>query len=825
MGLSHSGRLFRLEDGNLDSYDPHSIERKWQQAWEDAGAFVTPNPDDPAAATTRKAYVLEMLPYPSGELHMGHVLNYTLGDVVSHVRRRSGHAVLRPMGYDAFGLPAENAAIREGGHPREVTERNIAAIREQIRRMGWSIDWTREVSTHEPEYYRWTQWLFLKLFEQGLAYRKAAPVKWCPFDQTVLANEQVIDGRCERCGNEVESRNLEQWMFKITDFSDRLLDDMAELDWPDRVLTMQRNWIGRSEGAEVTFRIEELAQDVPVFTTRPDTLFGATFFVLAPEHPLVERLAELSPDGDALRTYARHAAAKKSEERAAGEEKTGVFTGFYAVNPVNDARIPIWVADYVLMDYGTGAIMAVPAHDERDFAFAGNFELPIVQVVAPAEGEVEGAAYVAHSENETLVNSGPFTGLSSPEAKKAIVAALEKRGLGAPAVNYRLRDWLLSRQRYWGCPIPMIHCGVCGIVPVPEPELPVLLPEIDDYLPKGRSPLAAADDWVNVTCPSCGGAATRETDTMDTFVDSSWYFLRYTTPHDDGRPFEREVVDYWLPVNQYIGGIEHAILHLMYARFFTKALYDMELLGFEEPFSRLFNQGMIYRFGAKMSKSKGNVVSPDELVDRYGADALRLYILFMGPADQDKEWQDTGVEGMWRFLTRLWRVVGEVLDRELPSEVPDTPLTRKAHETIHKVTDDIERRFVFNTPVAAVMELVNAISADPVDPAARFAAETAVSLIQPYAPHAAEELWERLGRSQLWAEPWPVADESLLVRDTIELVCQVNGKVRDRIHVPAGLPDEELIALARGSERVQAYLDGKEPRAIVVPDRLVNFVV
>jgi leucyl-tRNA synthetase len=757
---------------------------------------------------------------------MGHVLNYTLGDVVSHFRRRSGYSVLRPMGYDAFGLPAENAAIREGGHPREVTERNIAAIREQIRRMGWSIDWTREVSTHEPEYYRWTQWLFLKLFEQGLAYRKAAPVKWCPFDQTVLANEQVIDGRCERCGNEVESRNLEQWMFKITDFSDRLLEDMAELDWPDRVLTMQRNWIGRSEGAAVTFRVDELDEDVPVFTTRPDTLFGATFFVLAPEHPLVERFAELSPDGETLRSYARHAAAKKSEERAAGEEKTGVFTGFYAVNPVNDARIPIWVADYVLMDYGTGAIMAVPAHDERDFAFAERFELPIVQVVAPADGEVEdGVAYVSHSENEVLVNSGPYSGLSSPEAKTAIVAALAERELGHAAVNYRLRDWLLSRQRYWGCPIPMIHCGACGIVPVAESELPVLLPEIDDYLPKGRSPLAAAEDWVNVTCPSCGGAATRETDTMDTFVDSSWYFLRYTTPHDESGPFERDVVDYWLPVNQYIGGIEHAILHLMYARFFTKALYDMELLGFNEPFARLFNQGMIYRFGAKMSKSKGNVVPPDELVDRYGADALRLYILFMGPADQDKEWQDTGVEGMWRFLTRLWRVVGEALDRPAAAEVPVTALTRKTHETIHKVTDDIDRRFVFNTPVAAVMELVNVISADPSDPAARFAAETAVSLIQPYAPHAAEELWERLGHSKLWAEPWPVADESLLVRDTIELVCQVNGKVRDRIQVPAGLPDQELITLARGSERVQAHLDGKEPRAIVVPDKLVNFVV
>jgi leucyl-tRNA synthetase len=814
----------------MDSYDPHAIERRWQQVWDEAGAFVTPNPADPASADARKAYVLEMLPYPSGELHMGHVLNYTLGDVVSHVRRRCGWSVLRPMGYDAFGLPAENAAIREGGHPREVTDRNIAAIRAQIKRMGWSIDWTREVSTHEPEYYRWTQWLFLQLFDEGLAYRKAAPVKWCPNDQTVLANEQVIDGRCERCGHEVETRNLEQWLFKITAYADRLLDDMALLEsWPERVLTMQRNWSGRSEGAEVIFRVEELDEDVPVFTTRPDTLFGATFFVLAPEHPLVERFLERLDDPDELRTYVRHAATMKSEERAAEAEKTGVFTGFYAVNPVNDARIPIWVADYVLMDYGTGAIMAVPAHDERDFAFAERFGLGVVQVVAPAggDGAGEGAAYVAHSENEVLVNSGPFDGLSSPEAKRAIVASLEERGLGRATVNYRLRDWLLSRQRYWGCPIPIVHCDGCGVVPVPESELPVLLPEVADYLPKGRSPLAAAEDWVATACPSCGCPARRETDTMDTFVDSSWYFMRYTDPHNDTAPFDRGLVDYWLPVNQYIGGIEHAILHLMYARFFTKALYDIDVVGFREPFARLFNQGMIYRFGAKMSKSKGNVVAPDELVDRFGADALRLYILFMGPADQDKEWQDTGVEGMWRFLARLWRVVHEHLEQPSGGGAEAaTPLLRKAHETIHKVTDDIERRFVFNTPVSAVMELVNEVSREPGDPAARFAVETAVSLIQPYAPHVAEELWSRLGRSRLWEEPWPVADESMLQHDTVELVCQVNGKVRDRLQVAAGLPDDELVALARASERVQAHLNGAEPRRVfVVPDKLVNFVV
>ncbi|HEY6016333.1 MAG TPA: leucine--tRNA ligase, partial [Gaiellaceae bacterium] len=506
---------------------------------------------------------------------------------------------LRPMGYDAFGLNAENAAIKEGGHPREITNRNIEHIRVQMRRMGWAIDWSREVGTHEPRYYRWTQWLFLRLYRAGLVYRRNAPVKWCPNDQTVLANEQVIDGRCERCGAEVEARNLEQWMFRITDYADRLLDDMRLLEsWPERVLTMQRNWIGRSEGAEILFRIDELDEDVSVFTTRPDTLYGATYFVLAPEHPLAEELAARSPNGEEIRDYVRIAAAKRGEERAAAAEKTGVFTGFQATNPVNGERIPIWVADYVLMDYGTGAIMAVPAHDERDRQFAETFELPIKVVV---------------DEDGTLVESAQFSGLDWQEAKGAIVAWLAERGRGRPTVSYRLRDWLLSRQRYWGCPIPVVHCERCGIVPVPDDELPVLLPEVEDYLPKGRSPLAAAEDWVNVACPSCGGPARRETDTMDTFVDSSWYFLRYTDPDNAEAPFDRGLVDYWLPVNQYIGGIEHAILHLMYARFFTKALYDLGLVGFVEPFARLFNQGMIYRFGAKMSKSKGNVVAPDDL--------------------------------------------------------------------------------------------------------------------------------------------------------------------------------------------------------------------
>jgi leucyl-tRNA synthetase len=811
----------------MDRYDPQQIEEKWQRVWEDEQAFHVPNPEHPDEADrSRKTYVLEMLPYPSGELHMGHVLNYTIGDVVAHVRRRSGFEVLRPMGYDAFGLPAENNAIRQGRHPREITEANIRAIREQVKRMGWAIDWDREVSTHEPEYYRWTQWLFLKFLEAGYAYRKEAPVKWCPVDQTVLANEQVIDGHCERCGAEVEARNLAQWFFRITAYADALLDEMALLEsWPERVLTMQRNWIGRSEGAEVVFRVDGSDHELPVFTTRPDTLFGATFFVLAPEHPMVEELVAGGGHEAEVREYVRHAAARSEVERAE-KEKDGVFTGRYVVNPVNGERIPIWVADYVLMGYGTGAIMAVPAHDERDHSFAAAYGLPILQVVAPRDGDVgEDGAYVAHTDDEVLVNSEQFDGLPVPEAKRAIVAWLEERSLGRATIGYRLRDWLLSRQRYWGAPIPIVHCERDGVVPVPEDQLPVELPEVEDYLPKGRSPLAAAEDWVNVECPVCGGPAKRETDTMDTFVDSSWYFLRYCDPHNDRAQFDRPIADYWLPVNQYIGGIEHAILHLMYARFFTKVMNDLGMVGFREPFLRLFNQGMIYRHGAKMSKSKGNIVAPDDAVARYGADTLRLYVLYMGPADQDKEWQDDGVEGMQRFLGRLWRVVHEAADR--PSEPDaDTPLGRKAHATIAKVTDDLQRRFVFNTPIAAVIELVNELSKAPDDPAARFAAETAVSLIQPYAPHIAEELWEQLGGERLWVSAWPEADPSMLTHDTFELVVQVNGKVRDRIEVAVSLSEDELVETAKASPKVQAHVNGKSVRqAIVVPRKLVNLVV
>jgi leucyl-tRNA synthetase len=789
----------------MERYDPQQIEPKWQQVWEDAKAFETP---DPASSDQQHWYQLEMLPYPSGTLHMGHVLNYTMGDVVTHFRRRNGWTVLRPMGFDSFGLPAENAAINEGGHPRKITDRNIDAIRVQMRRLGWAIDWTREISAHELDFYRWTQWLFLQFFERGLAYRAAAPVNWCPNDQTVVANEYVVDGRCDRCGTLVEARNLEQWFFKITAYADELLEyDLPEWgEWPDRTKTIQRNWIGRSEGAEILFRIEELDVDVPVFTTRPDTLFGATFFVLAPEHPLVARIA-----GDEVDEYVKRTAARRGEERLAEEEKTGVFTGRFVTNPVNGERLPVWVADYVLMEYGTGAIMAVPAHDERDREFAETFELPIRPVI--------------DEESSVLVDSGDFTGLDVEEAKRKIVDWLGEQGKGAPAVSYRLRDWSFSRQRYWGAPIPIVHCDDCGLVPVPEDELPVVLPEVEDYRPKGVPPLASNEEWINVPCPSCGKPGRREADTMDTFVDSSWYYLRYVDPRNDSAPFDRRLVDFWCPVTQYIGGIDHATGHLLYSRFFVRVMREMGLVGFGEPFGRLFHQGWVQMGGSKMSKSKGNVAGPDAMVDEYGADSVRAYILFMGPADQDMEWTDTGIEGIVRFLRRLWRTVLEAAERPAADGFTDTALARKAHTTIAKVTDDIERRFQFHTPISAVMELTNELARDPDDPAARFAAETAVSLIQPYAPHIAEELWQHLGHERLWEAPWPKADPALLERDTFELVVQVDGRVRDRFEVPADLPEDELIERAKASPRVQAHLDGSEIRqTIVVPRKLVNIV-
>jgi leucyl-tRNA synthetase len=787
-------------------YDPHEVEARWQRVWEDEQTFHVPNPEPGQPAPENHWYQLEMLPYPSGpSLHMGHVLNYTMGDVQTHVRRRSGWNVVRPMGWDAFGLPAENAAIREGRHPRETIERNIGTMRAQMKRLGWAIDWDREVAAHQPTFYRWTQWLFQQFVAHDLGYRKAGPVNWCPNDQTVIANEYVVEGRCERCGAEVELRNMTQWFFRTTAYADELLE-YPGADWPEKTKAIQRNWIGRSEGAEVLFRVEELDVDIPVFTTRPDTLYGATFFVLAPEHPFVE--AHASAEAQA---YARHAGARRVEDRAAETEKTGVFSGHYATNPVNGERLPIWVADYVLMDYGTGAIMAVPARDERDAQFAETFGLPVIEVIG---------------EDGKLVNSDRFDGLPAEEGKRAIVAALEADGRGTATVNYRLRDWSVSRQRYWGCPIPFIHCERCGVVPVPEDDLPVILPDIEDYAPKGKPPLAADEEYMNVDCPQCGGPAQRDPDTMDTFVDSSWYFIRYVDPHNDGAPFDRDVVDYWLPVSQYIGGIDHSTGHLLYSRFFVKAMNDWGLLGFREPFARLFHQGWVQLGGTKMSKTRGNVLGPDELIAEYGADAMRLYILFMGPADQDLEWTEAGIEGIVRFLRRLWRLVPEVVERA-PAEGPgDTALARKAHATIAKVSDDVLRRFQFHTPISAVMELMNAIADDPAAEDARFATETAVSLIQPYAPHVAEELWRKLGHERSWDAPWPVADPVLLERETFELVVQVNGKVRDRFEVDASLSEEELVERARSSPKVQAHLDGGEIRkTIVVPRKLVNFVV
>jgi leucyl-tRNA synthetase len=828
------------------SYDPHSIERRWQAVWADERTWEVANPGQPGFDDSKpKNYVLEMLPYPSGEPHMGHLKCYALGDAIAHFRRRNGFNVVHPMGYDAFGLNAENHAIKTGEHPRISTERSIETFRKQFREWGISIDWSRELGTHEPSYYRWTQWIFLQLFERGLAYRAEAPVQWCPKDATVLANEQVIDGRCERCGTPVEQRQLEQWFFKITDYAERLLADFDLLEsWPEHVITMQRNWIGRSEGAEVIFRCEELGIDFPVFTTRPDTLFGATFFVLAPEHPLIDRLVAGTAAEGPVRDYVNRAIRESIEERGDEERpKTGVPLGRTVTNPVNGEEIPMFVSDYVLTEYGTGAIMGVPAHDQRDYDFAEAFDLPIRRVVEPPEGDVpEDAAYVEHREGERLVNSEQFSGMPAPEAIREITAWLQEQGRGKATVNYRLRDWLVSRQRYWGAPIPIVYCDGCGIVPVPEDQLPVELPDIDDYAPKGKSPLAAVPEWVGTECPRCGASARRETDTMDTFVDSSWYFLRYLDPRNEEAAWDRAIADHWMPVDQYIGGVEHAILHLMYARFIIKALADIGVIGVQEPFASLFTQGMITRDGAKMSKTKGNVVDPADYVSRYGADTARSYICFMGPPEKGGDWTDEGVEGVHRFLTRLWRLSEEVSERTEPQSSldglqavgPARELLQKAHWAIDKVTRDFERGFQFNTAIAAVMELVNEVYRvkDQLygDLAAgacvRFATATAASLVFPFAPHLGTEVCERLTGERVWEQRWPRADPELLRREVIEMPVQVNGKLRDRIKVGADAPQEEILRLARESERVRRHVDGKQlVKEVVVPGRLVNLVV
>jgi leucyl-tRNA synthetase len=811
-------------------YEPRQIEAKWQAVWERERTWEVPNEVDGGDPGT---YVLEMLPYTSGEPHLGHMKNYAVGDAVAHFRRRTGTRVLHPMGYDAFGLPAENHAIRTGEHPADSTAESIASFRRQFKTWGISIDWSRELATHEPGYYRWTQWIFLKLFERGLAYRKEAAVNWCPKDATVLANEQVIDGHCERCGSAVELRQLEQWFFRITDYADRLLDGLETVSWPEHVVTMQRNWIGRSEGAEVWFECPDLDTRYPVFTTRPDTLFGATFFVMAPEHPDVLRLSAGSEHEEAVRAYVNSALTRTTEERGAAEQpKTGVPLGRSVVNPLTGERMPMLVADYVLMEYGTGAIMGVPAHDQRDYDFATAHGLEIRRVI-------EGGDELPYMGDGSLVNCGPeFDGQPNRDALERIVDKLDREGVGHRSINYRLRDWLLSRQRYWGCPIPIVYCDRDGMVPVPEDQLPVVLPIVSDYKPKGRSPLATAEDWVNTTCPRCGGPARRETDTMDTFVDSSWYFLRYCDANNDQAAWDPRVVNRWMPVDQYIGGVEHAILHLLYARFFVKAFKDMGYLDADEPFGALFTQGMITRFGMKMSKSKGNVISPSTYIDEYGADATRAYILFMAPPDHGGDWTDKGVEGVHRFLTRLWRLARE-LAQESGARAPDAPaeppsqddleLLRKTHWAIDKVTNELAGRFGFNTAIAAVMELMNEIRGrrEAVAPETlHFATASAASLIFPFAPHTSAEAYELLTGDRVWEIPWPDADPRYLERDEVEIVVQVNGRLRDRFQASAASERQELESTARERERVRAHIDGRDVvKVIVVPGKLVNFVV
>ncbi|MFP5331415.1 MAG: leucine--tRNA ligase [Acidimicrobiia bacterium] len=806
------------------TYDIQQIETKWQDRWEADRVFnVSEDSDRP------KFYNLQMYPYPSGDLHMGHLRNYTYVDLLTRYRRMQGYNVLAPMGWDSFGLPAENAAIKTGIHPREFTETQIARMKAQLRRLGAVYDWDRELACHTPEYYRWDQWLFLELYDRGLAYKRNAPVNWCPVDQTVLANEQVVDGHCERCGAVVEKRDLDQWFFKITEYAQRLLDDLDQLDdWPDRVRTMQRNWIGRSEGCTFTMQVAGTDLSFDVYTTRPDTVFGMTFAVLAPEHPLVDRLVTGADNEAEARAYISAAGRMSEIDRQAEGDKTGVFTGHYAVNPVDGRRVPIWIADYVLMGYGTGAIMAVPGQDQRDWDFARKYGIDIIRTVQPPQ-DFQGEAYTGDG---PAINSGFLDGMQMDEAKATIIAWFEEQGVGRGTVNFRLRDWLISRQRYWGCPIPMITCPVDGVVPVPRDALPVIHPDVEDYAPAGRSPLAAVDSFVNTECPKCGGPAKRETDTMDTFVDSSWYYLRFCDAGNEQAIFDPEKAGYWMAVDQYIGGVEHAVLHLLYARFITKVLHDIGMVEVTEPFKALFTQGMLVKDGAKMSKSKGNVVSPEDYYADYGADAIRLFELFIGPPTDDAIWSDNGVEGTARFLDRVWRMatgaVGSIEDR--PSTDADREVLAEAHRMVAKVTEDIDR-FSFNTAVAHLMTFANTLQAGLreglSDEVHREAIRLMLLLLSPMAPHMSHELWERLGFGTMLAtESWPVADPDLVARDVVTMVIQVNGKVRDRLEVEANIDAAEAERRALASPRVQEWIDGQQVRKVVSrPPNIVNVVV
>jgi leucyl-tRNA synthetase len=816
-----------------EGYDVQAVEAKWQQVWEERGTYEI-DESDPRP----KFYDLCMYPYPSGPIHMGHVRNYTLGDVLCRYKTMQGFGVLSPMGWDSFGLPAENAAIAEGIHPGIITRQRIATMKTQIKRLGSAYDWRRELSCCEPDYYRWTQWLFVQLHKAGLAYKQMAPVNWCPSCQTVLANEQAEGGTCDRCGTEVVKRDLEQWMFRITQYAQQLLDDLDTVEWPERVKVMQRNWIGRSEGVEFDLAVKGCETKIRVFTTRIDTVFGMTYAVMAPEHPLVGELTAGTGREREVAEFVERVRNTSEVERQSAEgqlEKRGIFTGAYAINPFNDAEIPLYLADYVLGSYGTGAIMAVPGEDQRDFDFAVVNELPVIKTVErPADWPATDAVYTGPGQK---INSGFLDGMEVAEAKAAGTAWLEERGLGEAKVNFRLRDWLISRQRYWGCPIPVVYCAEHGAQPVPEEDLPVLLPDDVEFLPSGESPLRRHEGFLNATCPKCGGPATRETDTMDTFVDSSWYYLRFCDATNASAPFDPEKITRWMPVDQYIGGIEHAILHLLYARFFTKALTDLEIIpsGVREPFQRLFSQGMIRLGGSKMSKSKGNVVSPAQFFDSHGADALRLFQLFVGPPGDDADWSDHGVDGASRFLGRVWRLAtGEAgaapVDRDETDA--DRAVTRGRHALVGKVTDDFER-WGYNTAVAACMEFVNDlykyIQSDEGPRRATLdeAVDTLLLVLAPMAPHLAAELWERRHEpgAHVHEQPWPSFDSELAKAETVTMIVQVNGKVRDRIEVEAAITEENMEKVALASARVQEHLGGRTPRnVIIVRPKLVNLV-
>ena len=808
------------------SFQPHEIEPKWRERWQETGLYKTSTDE-----SKPKYYVLEMLPYPSGALHMGHVRNYSIGDALARYKRMQGFRVLHPMGWDSFGLPAENAAIKNKRDPGEWTRSNIANMKRQLASFSFSYDWDREVSSCEPEYYRWNQWFFIRMYEKGLAYRKKSLVNWCPECATVLANEQVVNGRCWRHEDtEVEQKELEQWFFKTTAYADELLDQLEEIEegWPDRVVAMQRNWIGRSEGTEVDFRLEGTEKEVRVFTTRVDTIFGATCVILAPQHPWV---ADLGLTGKAAPLIAA-----QKEKGAEDLEKDGFFTGHYAVNPYSGAKVPIWVGNFVLWGYGTGAIMAVPAHDQRDFEFCRKFGIPVVPVIQPEGGELPEADDMteACAEYGIAAVCGEWSGLPSAEAKQRMTAFAEEKGFGEGAITYRLRDWGVSRQRYWGTPIPMIHCLECGVVPVPDSDLPVLLPENVELTGVGESPLRTVPDFLNTTCPKCGGAAERESDTMDTFVDSSWYFYRYTDPKNDQAPFAPEKAAAWFPIDQYIGGVEHAVLHLIYCRFWTKVMRDLGLITWNEPAKRLFTQGMVIKDGKKMSKSVGNVVSPEEMIDKYGSDTARAFSLFAAPPDKDLDWQESGVEGMSRFLARVYRLVmrnaqSDAAPTTEAANDADKAALRKLHQTIEKVTADFEVRWHFNTSLAGVMELTNEIYGleDKLSPGVLAEVLRKLTLLlEPFAPHLSEELWEALGeQGPVLDVAWPAFDAALAVEDEIEIPVQVNGKMRGRVVVAKGATQDAVETAAKAEENVARHIgDATIRKVIYIPEKMLNII-